>query len=486
MSQSPSPVSPPAGAPGAAVSGQDNPANGRNTAGGSANRWWILTAIGIGTFMSALDGSVVNTVQPLLRQSFRSDVATIEWVLTIYLLVVSGLLLGMGRWGDMHGHKPVYLGGFVIFIIASALCGVAPSAELLIVFRALQAVGAAMLFAAGPAIISQNFPPERRGQALGIQLTMTYLGLTTGPLLGGWLAQHHGWQSVFFINVPVGLPALFLSWRFIPRERGAESGKRFDLAGAGLFVVGLVSFLLALNQAHAWGWTSARTLGLILFAVAVLAYFFYLENRIQDPMLDPTLLHNRLFSFAAVSALLNYIGLYSTLFLLPYYLIEGRGQGAGQAGAVLAAQPMAMAAIASFSGAISDKVGTRWPTTVGMGILAVGLYLLSRLGPDTPISYVVLGLALAGLGTGMFVSPNNSAMLGVAPRERRGIASGIMATARNVGMVLGIGMAGAIFTTVRAHAADPAAGLFQGVHWGFLGACYVAIAGIFTSFVRER
>ncbi|HEV3050438.1 MAG TPA: MFS transporter, partial [Longimicrobium sp.] len=437
--------------------------NGQSTPEGSSRRWWVLAAIGIGTFMSALDGSVVNTVQPLLREAFRSDVATIEWVLTIYLLVVSGLLLGMGRWGDMHGHKPVYLGGFVVFIAASILCGVAPSAELLIVFRALQAVGAAMLFASGPAIITQNFPPERRGQALGIQLTMTYLGLTTGPLLGGWLAQHYGWQSVFFINVPVGIPAVLLSVLYIPRERGAESGKRFDLLGAGLFLVGLVSFLLALNQAHAWGWLSGPTLGLILFAVVVLVCFFVLENRIQDPMLDPTLLRNRLFSFAAVSALLNYIGLYSTLFLLPYYLIEGRGFKAGHAGAILAAQPLAMAAIASFSGTISDRVGTRWPTTVGMGILAVGLYVLSYLRADTPIHVVVLGLALAGLGTGMFVSPNNSAMLGVAPRERRGIASGIMATARNVGMVLGIGMAGAIFTTVRAHAPQAAAGLYDGV-----------------------
>lgn len=450
-------------------------------------RWWVLAAIGIATFMSALDGSVVNTIQPLLIEKLHADVAMVEWVLTVYLLVVSGLLLGMGRWGDMRGHKPVYLGGFVIFVVSSALCGLAPTVGLLIGFRVLQAVGAAMLFSSGPAIITQNFPPEMRGKALGIQLTLTYLGLTLGPLLGGWLAQNYGWGSVFFINVPVGLPALYISWRYIPAERPPDTGKKFDIAGGVLFLVGLVSVLLALNKAHDWGWLTPLTLGVLGVGVVTLGFFFWLEGRISDPMLDLGLLRNRLFGMAAISALLNYIGLYSTLFLVPHYL-HGRGYNSAHTGLVLAAQPLAMAAIASFSGAISDKVGTRLPTTVGMAILTVGLIVLSRLGADTPISYVVLGLVLAGLGTGMFVSPNNSAMLGSAPRERRGIASGIMATARNVGMVLGIGLAGAIFTSVMAHGATTGdhGAVFQAVQSGFTGAFIVAGLGIFTSLVRGR
>jgi MFS family permease len=326
-----------------------------------------------------------------------------------------------------------------------------------------------------------------RGKALGIQLTMTYLGLTMGPLFGGWLAQHYGWASVFYINIPVGLPALYISQRFIPAERPPEMHKRFDIAGAILFLVGLVMLLLALNKAHDWGWTSPLTLGLLALSVAVLVFFFGMEGRIQDPMLDLGLLRNRLFSFAAVSALLCYIGLYSTLFLLPYYLIEGRGFSASMTGLILAAQPLAMAGIASFSGSLSDKVGTRIPTTIGMALLSSGLFLLSRLQPESPLGYVVAGLALAGLGTGMFVSPNNSAMLGVAPRERRGIASGIMATARNVGMVLGIGMAGAIFTSVLSHHTGTRAdAIFAGVRSGFLGAGIVGVLGIVTSFVREK
>lgn len=490
MKATPSGHPSPGAAPGAAPTTREGTTaggNGKTPPRDPNTRWWVLTAIGIGTFMSALDGSVVNTIQPLVRTAMHSDVATIEWVLTVYLLVVSGLLLGMGRWGDMRGHKPVYLGGFVVFLISSALCGLSPSAELLIGARVLQAIGAAMLMASGPAIITQNFPPEMRGKALGIQLTMTYLGLTMGPLFGGWLAQHFGWASVFYINIPVGLPALYISQRFIPAERPPEMHKRFDIAGAALFLVGLVMLLLALNKAHDWGWTSPLTLGILAFSVATLIFFFWIEGRIQDPMLDLSLIRNRLFSFAAVSALLCYIGLYSTLFLLPYYLIEGRGYNASMTGLILAAQPLAMAGIASFSGSLSDKVGTRIPTTIGMAILSVGLFLLSRLQPNTTLGYVVLGLVFAGLGTGMFVSPNNSAMLGVAPRERRGIASGIMATARNVGMVLGIGMAGAIFTSVLAHHTGTRAdAIFAGVRSGFLGAGIVGVLGIVTSFVREK
>jgi MFS family permease len=247
----------------------------------------------------------------------------------------------------------------------------------------------------------------------------------------------------------------------------------------------LIALLVGLNKAHRWGWTSPLTLGMLAAGALLLVLFFVVENRVKDPMVDMTLLRKRIFALAGVSALLCYTGLYSTLFLIPYYYQDGRGFGADHAGVVLAAQPLAMAAIASFSGAISDRIGTRWPTTVGMVLMAIGLFVLARLGPSTPDWYVILGLVLAGLGTGMFVSPNNSAMLGAAPRERRGIASGIMATARNIGMALGIGMAGAIYTSVLALHGSGAASVFAATHAGFIGAGIVALIGAVASWVRE-
>src|SRR5918911_5523255 len=219
-------------------------------------RWWVLLAVGVGSFMSALDGSVVNTILPVLRTELHTTVAAVEWVPAAYLLVVSALLLGVGRAGDLYGHKRNYVAGFVIFVAGSTLCGLSRGAATLVGFRTLQAVGASMLFANSPAILTTSFPASQRGRALGAQGTMTYLGLTVGPSLGGWLAGAFGWRSVFYINVPIGLVAIALALRSITDDRVAEREERFDVVGAALFTTGLVSLLVALNQGHAWGWRS--------------------------------------------------------------------------------------------------------------------------------------------------------------------------------------------------------------------------------------
>ncbi len=449
-------------------------------------KWWVLLAIGVGTFMSALDGSVVNIVLPVVKLAFGTDVASVEWVVTVYLLVVSGLLLSVGRLGDLRGHKQIYVAGFGLFLLGSALCGLAPSVSGLIASRGLQALGAAMLFANSPAILTKNFPDTQRGQALGLQATMTYLGLTVGPSLGGWLTAQLGWRSVFYINLPVGLIALALSLRYIPADAIRAAGEGFDLAGAASFLAGLVALLLALDQGHAWGWTSTATLGLFAAAAALLGLFVFIERRHPSPMLDLSLFSRRTFSATAASAVLNYICVYSVLFLMPFYLIQGRGFSPERAGLLLTAQPLVMAAVAPLSGTLSDRVGTRVPSVVGMLVFGLGLFLLSQLGAQSQAASVAAALAVAGLGIGIFVSPNNSALMGAAPRNRQGIAAGILATARNVGMVLGVGLAGAIFTTVLGSGGAGAdGGLYQAVATSFLAAAAVALLGTLTSAVRE-
>ena len=405
----------------------------------SRHKWLVFLAIGIGTFMSALDGSVVNTILPVIRTFFQSDVAAVEWVVVIYLLVVSSLLLTFGRLGDLRGHKALYISGFLIFVAASALCGLAPSVWVLVLARGIQAIGAAMLFANSPAILTKAFPPQQRGQVLGLQATMTYLGLTAGPSLGGWLAQSFGWRAVFYINVPIGLIAFVLSLVFIQAEAHPESkGERFDLPGAVLFSAGLVALLFGLNQGGSLGWGSAIILTSLFAAVALLGVFLWVESRAPYPMLDLSLFQKRIFSAGAASALLNYICLYSVLFLMPFYLIQGLGLNPAQAGLLLTAQPVIMAIAAPISGSLSDRIGSRLLSTLGMGILALGLFLISRLGASSSHTSILIGLAVTGLGTGIFISPNTSALMGSAPRQRQGIASGILASARNVGMVLGV------------------------------------------------
>lgn len=447
-------------------------------------KWWVLIAVGTGSFMAALDGSVVNTILPVIRDAFQSQVAAIEWVVTVYLLVISGILLTFGRLGDLRGHKSVYIWGFGIFVLGSVLCGAAPSVEALVAWRGLQALGAAMIASNAPAILTGNFPAEQRGRALGMQATMTYLGLTVGPSLGGWLTASLGWRSVFYINVPVGALALTLSLVFIPENPPAEENQPFDLAGAFTFMGGLVTLLLALNKGAEWGWGSPRILTFFIMAGVLLAVFIAIERRTPEPMLDLGLFRQPVFSASVISAVLNYICLYSIAFLMPFYLIQGRGLNPAQAGLLLTTQPLLMAIIAPVSGTISDRIGSRLPGMIGMSILSLGLFLLSRLGSASPLWFAALGLAAAGIGIGIFISPNNSALMGSAPRARQGIAAGVLAASRNVGMVLGVGLAGAILTSRINPSLPPT--LFQGISAGLLTASGIALLGALSTAAKEK
>ena len=452
------------------------------------NKWWVLVAIGVGTFMSALDGSVVNVVLPVVARAFGAGLATIEWVVTVYLLVVSGLLLSFGRLGDLRGHKRLYLAGFGLFLGGSLLCGLARSANMLVLFRGLQALGAAMLFANSPAILTKSFSREERGRALGLQATMTYLGLTVGPSLGGFLAERFSWRAVFYINVPIVIAAILLSWRFIPADSIHKTDERFDPAGALLFTTGLVMLLLALNQGPAWGWGSPWTLALVAAALVVLAAFLRVEGRLLSPMLDLGLFRNRTFSASVASATLNYICVYSLIFLMPFYLQQGRGLSPAEAGGLLTAQPIIMAIVAPLSGSLSDRMPAWVPSTLGMLILAIGAWLLSALGPSASMLQIAFGLGVAGLGIGLFVSPNSNALMSSAPMARQGISAGVLATARNVGMVLGVGLAGEIFSPglARGAAAGLALPLFPAIAASFRAAAVVALLGGLTSAVRGR
>lgn len=453
------------------------------------HKWGVLVAVGIGTFMTALDTSVVNTVLPVIGQNFDKAINTVEWVVTIYLLVLSGLLLSFGRLGDMRGHKTIYLSGFVIFMAGSFFSGAAPSVFFLIASRGLQALGAAMLAANSPAILTKSFPMEQRGQALGLQATMTYLGLTAGPSLGGWLASVFGWRVVFYINLPVGMVAIWLSYRFISADTNHERSERFDYSGAITFLLGLGSLLLGLSQGEEWGWSSLPILALLLSAIILLAVFISIEKHTTHPMLDLSLFRQLSFSMTAASAVINYIGVYSSIFLMPFYLIQGRGFSPAQAGLILTAQPIIMAIIAPVSGTLSDRIGTRIPAVVGMAVLSAGLYALSRLTATSSILVMMGSLAIVGLGTGAFISPNNSALMGAAPTSRQGIAAGILATSRNFGMVLGVGIAGAVYTTVLSHASATGnviqkGAVFPALSTSLLTAALITLIGIVTCMVR--
>jgi EmrB/QacA subfamily drug resistance transporter len=454
---------------------------------GTPNGRWILVAIGTGSLMSGLDSSISNTVLPVIASALRVDVANVEWVVAVYLLVVSGMVLIFGRLGDIWGQRQVYLGGFGLFILGSFVCAIAPVIGILIAARAVQGLGAAMLTSSSPAILTNAFPESRRGRVLGLQATAVYIGLAIGPSLGGGLAQAFGWGAVFFVNVPVGLVAFLLSMRYVPEDRSSSVHvEPFDVPGAITFGTGITLLILSLDQGDVWGWTSPTLLACLALAIVLLASFASLELRKRAPMLDLSLFANRVFAAGVVSALLNYMATFAVIFLLPFYLIQARGMAPAAAGLVLTAQPLLMAVTAGFAGALADRIGPRLPATAGLTLLAISCLGLSRLGLETPLGIAVVLLFLSGIGIGLFTSPNTSAILGAAPPPRRGVASGLLATARSLGMVLGLGIAGAIFTTLLAQTpgAPRPETIVSAADAGLLTAAALALLGAIASSIR--
>lgn len=411
---------------------------------GPRHKWWTLAVVGSGTFMSALDTSVVNVALPVIGKATQTPVSTVEWVVLAYLITVGSSLLVFGRLADLYGKRVIYMSGQMVFVLGSLGCGLSGDVAWLIAFRAIQAVGAAMIFALGPAILVSAFPGHRRGRALGIQATMTYLGMSIGPALGGFLTHHFGWPSIFYINVPVGLGMWFMAHRVL-RNDCPETSQPFDPIGAGAMALGLASLLFALSKGGEIGWRNPWIAGLGGLAAGCLALVVVMEKRMEHPALDFRMFSNRMFSSSVLAAYLCYAATASVFFLMPYYLFHAAGVSVSQAGFVMMVVPLAMMAVAALSGSLSDKVGVIGPATTGMGLMAAGIGWLGQLEPADSMRHIVFCLALIGTGAGLFTAPNNSAIMGSVPASRRGVAGALLAAARTVGFATGVAVAGMIY-----------------------------------------
>lgn len=452
------------------------------------HKWWTLAIVGAATFMSALDGSVVNTALPTIGRQTQTDVSTLSWVVLIYLLTVSSTLLVFGRLADIYGQRRIYISGLSIFVLGSILCGFSPGIAALIGSRSVQAFGASMLFALGPAVLTSVFPGRERGRALGLQATVTYLGLATGPAVGGLITEHLGWRWIFFINVPIGLIVIPSAVRIL--KRGSPSAKQpFDPVGAVVLAVALASLIFGLNRGEIYGWDNPLVLSALILAVVSFTALVIVERRIAHPVLDFRLFSNRVFAASTVSAFLNYMASSSVSFLMPFYLIDACGYRVGQAGLILMSTPITMALVASWSGWLSDKVGQQIPATVGMAFTVVGLLLLRTLHPNASPAEIIPHLALIGFGIGLFTSPNNSAIMGSAPRGRQGIAGAILATARNIGFAMGTAVAVMIYSSrlssLRPAVSEPAA-ITRSMQDAMTTIALVAIVGVVISAFRGQ
>jgi len=467
-----------------------------------SHKWLVMAGVGLGIFMSTLDGSIVNISLPTLVDQLHTDLPTIQWVILSYVLVVTSLMLTIARLGDMHGKKGLYTAGLVLFTSGSLLCGLSPNVYWLIGFRALQGLGATVMQALGMAIITEVFPATERGRALGLVGTIVSVGIAIGPPLGGLLIGLTGWRSIFLVNVPIGFITFFVVTRFIPASLSKNPNQRFDLAGALILLVTLGCYAFGMTMGENLGFTNTIILVLLAASLVGLAIFLAVELRTPEPMVDLRMFLNPLFSLNLLMGFLVFTALAGT-FILPFFLQLVQGYTTEQVGLLLMIQPVVVGVLAPIAGSLSDRFGSRVISLIGLAIVVAGAFYMSTLDAGVTVVGFAMRVALFGVGMAIFQSPNNSAVMGSVPRHKLGIASGLLALSRNLGQTSGLPLMGALFTTQVLAAsllpvgsdvtAAPAAALTSGINDTYrlaglviLASTLLAVLALWLDYQRKR
>lgn len=414
----------------------------------------VLFTVAFGTFMATLDGSIVNIALPTIRKELNAGDNT-EWVVLSYLLVTTSTLLIMGRLSDMFGRKGIYISGFCIFVLGSFLCGLAWDIWSLVAFRVVQGLGASMIFAIGPAIIGDAFQPHERGRALGWIGTIVAAGSSTGPVAGGLLLQHFGWPSIFYVNVPIGMIAIWRAVTVLPASPRTPR-QPFDLIGAALFSIGVTTLLIGIDFGAdpEYGWGNRMVIVLIITGLLLLLLFLFWEKRYTAPMLKLSLFTIKPYTSAISASALGFVANGAHIYVIPFYLQLLLNFSPQEAGLIMLAGPLTLSVAAPVGGYLSDKISTRWIASTGLLITATGYFLFSFIAADWSWHNVIWRSALLSLGFGLFQSPNSSSALNAAPVMMRGIASSLIAFVRNLGLVLGIALGAAVWYTTRNNFAE--------------------------------
>jgi len=410
----------------------------------AARRAIILVNACTLTFMATLDGSIVNIALPEISKALGAGIESVQWVVSSYLIAISATLLVWGRLADLHGRRRFFAAGLAIFTLGSLLSGLAANLPMLVLSRVLQALGASIAMALVQGIVTSIYPPGERGKALGFIGAVVSVGSLLGPSLGGFLVHFAGWRSIFFINVPIGILGVALTFAVMP-ESPSEKGD-FDWPGALLFG-SLISlffvWLLAWQEGRS---PAALTIAAPLLTLALAAAFVLVERRRKHPLVDASLFRESVFTLGIAAGWFSYVAMFAYIFLMPFYLQAVRGLSALEAGLLLSIYPIVTAVLAPLFGTLSDRHGYLRFTVGGLATSALGLLLVSTLGTSSPLPLIGCYVAILGLGGAAFQSPNNSSIMGAVPRNRLGVAGSLNSFFRNLGMVSGTTIAVALFT----------------------------------------
>jgi len=417
--------------------------------------------VALGTFMASFDINATNVALPLIQASFHTSIAAVEWVVVAYLLTLCATQLTLGRVSDMYGLKKIYVIGFIGFTLSSLLCGLSTNIGMLIVFRVVQALAASMLTSTGSAIVTNAVPSINRGKALSMTAIAVAVATCAGPSFGGLLASYFGWNSIFFINIPIGIIGTILSIRIIKKDTPKENVK-FDPIGSLLIMFALVMILLPLDMISKASVNPVFIVGSLIVGVLLIAIFIMYEMKCDHPILNLNLFKNRIFTASNFAAAFFFMCQFMMVFLSPYYLQNQRLLSPSVAGLIMLPMSLGMMITAPISGAISDRFDSRIISCAGLGILAAAILGYGTFHASTSFVLLLAGNAFFGIGSGFFNTPNNSAVMGSVPAENRGIAGATLGTMRNIGMVLGEAIAAALLSSNISYATTKLSA--QGVH----------------------
>ena len=412
------------------------------------NIWLILIATCLFTFMSTLDGSIVNVAMPTMSKSLNVDMSDAEWIVSVYMITICCLLIFWGRISDSIGKVRIFKIGTLIFVIGSLLCGISESIEMLLLSRIVQAVGASMTMATNYGIITENFPSEMRGKSLGILGSFVSLGSIAGPGIGGVILQKYTWHYIFLINIPIGLFAMILGYFVFPKSKKKSAPLNIDFLGFILFDISIISLFMGIFIGQVIGFSKFFIYRLFIIAILAFVAFIFRERKAENPLIDLNIFNSKSFSLGLICALLIFS---SNLFmntLIPFYLQDTLKLSPLLSGFILMCVPIAMIVVSPISGTLSDKFGAEGLTFIGLLIVSISQILFVFIGLNTTIPTLIILTLLSGTGVALFQSPNNSIIMSSVAPNHLGIAGSINSLARNLGMVFGLSLSTTILYSV--------------------------------------
>jgi EmrB/QacA subfamily drug resistance transporter len=409
-------------------------------------RWWTLGAMCFALFMIMLDNTVVNVALPAIQKDLHTSIGGLEWTVNAYTLTFAVLLVTGGRLGDIFGRRRMFLFGVVVFGLSSAFIGFSQTEAWLVAGRAVQGIGAAFMMPATLSIITNAFPPEERGKAIGTWAGVSALALAIGPVVGGFLVENVSWQSIFFLNVPVAAIAVFVTLAAARESRDATSTHHVDIPGVAAISVGLAALVLALVEGNAWGWGSAAILALFAVAVLALIAFVVAERRAPEPMVDFAFFRSRSFLGANLVAFIVSFAMLAMFFFLALYMQNIKDYTPLQAGVRFLPSTVVIILTAPIAGRLTDRIGPRPLMSLGLVIVAASLFWQGHLATDTSYGFLVGAFVLMGLGMGLVMSPMSTAGMNAVEPTKAGVASGILSMSRMVGGTFGVAAMGALIT----------------------------------------